>query len=488
MIKLRVVRGTAASVPSDVLVVPVSEADLSRLPRVLGGTLSRGLAARVRIVGFRARAEEVLVHRTAERTLVLVGLGTAPPLDLWRRVGARGRREAEREGARRIACTLGVLEHDPLRLQALLEGFLLVGYRFDRYRSEPARTRGEQLTIVGERLPPGAGVRTQLADVERLVEAVFAARDVVNEPPSIGTPSFLAEHARRLASGRPSLKVEVWDERRIAKEELPGLSAVARGSVEPPRFIRMHYAPRGAKRRVVLVGKGVTFDSGGLSLKPVGSMETMKSDMAGAAAVLSATAAAASLALPVEVTALVSATENLPSGSAQKPGDIIRYANGKTVEVLNTDAEGRLILADLLIMASREKPDAIIDLATLTGAARVALGSLYSGLFASDPATTDALVAAAAATGECVWPMPLVREYREDIKSTVADLKNLGGAHGGMITAALFLSEFVDGVPWAHLDMAGPGFAEKDAPYAPRGGTGYGVRLLVEYLRCLGTA
>jgi leucyl aminopeptidase len=214
-------------------------------------------------------------------------------------------------------------------------------------------------------------------------------------------------------------------------------------------------------------------------------METMKYDMAGGAAVLSAAAAAAALELPVAVTAYVPASENLPSGTAQKPGDVIRYANGKTVEVLNTDAEGRLILADALTLASRDRPDAIVDLATLTGAARVALGTLYAGVLGSDQALVDALLAAGREAGEPLWQLPLVREYRDDLKSTVADLKNVGGSEGGTIVAALFLQEFVDGVPWAHLDIAGPAFAEKDQLFAARGATGYGVRLLVRYLRGL---
>src|SRR5262245_8014140 len=484
--RLRGVRGTLTSVSADVQVVPATEGALEQLPRLLKGPSARGLAARVRTAGFRARPDETLVHRAGDRVVILVGLGAAAPsADGWRRVGARGRREAEREGARRVSYYLGASAGLPECLSAVAEGALLVGYRFDRYRSEPGRSGLEQVILVGEAMPAPAVVGRILGGVEELVATVFSARDTVNEPPSVGTPRFLAEHARKLAAGRAGLTIEVWDERRIVREGLAGLAAVARGSEEPPRFIRARYRPRGAKRRVALVGKGITFDSGGLSLKPAASMETQKSDMAGAAAVLSAAAAAATLALPIEVTAFVSATENLPSGRAQKPGDIIRYANGKSVEVVNTDAEGRLILADLLILASREKPDAVIDLATLTGSARVALGNLYGGLFGSDQATIDALVAAGKATGEPVWPMPLVREYRDDIRSTVADLKNQGGALGGMITAALFLSEFVDGVPWAHLDIAGPAFAEKEAPYAPRGGTGYGVRLLVEYLRQL---
>jgi leucyl aminopeptidase len=271
----------------------------------------------------------------------------------------------------------------------------------------------------------------------------------------------------------------------MAREGLAGCLAVARGSAEEPRFVILRYipaAPASPRRRVAIIGKGITFDSGGLSLKPAKSMETMKYDMAGGATALHVVSVAAALALPVEVTAYVPATENLPGGRAQKPGDIIRYANGKTVEVLNTDAEGRLVLADALLLAARDKPDAIVDLATLTGGARIALGALYACVLGNDQTLVNRLLDAARETGEGLWQLPLVREYRDDLKSSIADLKNVGG-DASTIIGALFLGEFVDGVPWAHLDIAGPAFADKDLALAPRGATGYGVRLLVEYLR-----
>jgi leucyl aminopeptidase len=361
-------------------------------------------------------------------------------------------------------------------------GFLLAGYRFDRYRSEPRRSKTDALALVSEKLPPPAAARNLLADVASLAAGVFGARDLVNEPPSAATPRFLADCAKRLAAGSPTLHVEVWGPDRMERESLTGSLAVARGSAEQPRFVMLRHAPGRAHRRIAVVGKGITFDSGGLSLKPAKSMETMKYDMAGGSAALHAVSVAAALKLPIEVTAYVPAAENLPGGRAQKPGDVIRYANGKTVEVLNTDAEGRLVLADALLVAGRARPDAIVDLATLTGAARVALGPLYACVLGNDQGLVDQLLAASRATGEGLWQLPLAREYRDDIKSSIADLKNVGG-DAGTIIGALFLNEFVDGVPWAHLDIAGPAFADKDLPLAPRGATGYGVRLLVEYLR-----
>jgi leucyl aminopeptidase len=269
--------------------------------------------------------------------------------------------------------------------------------------------------------------------------------------------------------------------------KLAGLLAVNRGSQEEPRFIRIHYKPVGgkAKKKVALIGKGITFDSGGLSLKPSKSMETMKLDMAGGAAVIATMSCLPKLGLDVEVTGYVPTTDNLPGHNAQKPGDVIRYLNGKTIEVLNTDAEGRLILADALALAAQQKPDYMINLATLTGACMVALGTQVAGLFSNNQPLADALLRGVGETGEKLWQLPLVKEYKDSIKSGVADMKNIGGAHGGAIIAALILQEFVGAVPWAHLDIAGPAFAEGDNLICPKGGTGFGVRTLVHFLSSL---
>jgi leucyl aminopeptidase len=280
--------------------------------------------------------------------------------------------------------------------------------------------------------------------------------------------------------------VEIWDKKKIQAMKLAGLLAVNRGSQEEPRFIIIRYRPVGRpKKKTALIGKGVTFDSGGLSLKSSKSMETMKLDMAGAAAIIGAMSVLPVLRLPIEVTGYIPSTDNLPSGSAQKPGDIIRYLNGKTVEVLNTDAEGRLILADALALAAREKPDCMVNLATLTGACMVALGTQVAGIFGNDRPLVDTLIRCGREAGEDLWELPLVKEYREDIKSSVADIKNVGSSHGGAITAALFLQEFVAQIPWAHLDIAGPAFAEKDILTCPKGGTGFGVLTLLNFLSSL---
>jgi leucyl aminopeptidase len=484
MVRVVTVRGDVGAVRADVLIGPLREG-ATQPPRGLARSAAGALAKRVRTKQFRARADDTFVHQ-GDLTTVFVGLGSTPATpDVWRRAGGRGRQEAERQRARSVAVYLP--DGSPDVLRAFVEGFQLAGYRFTRYSSDPERAANvERLTLVGEGLPRPAALQPVLAAVEASVPEVFRARDLVNEPPSVATPRFIAEQVERAAAADPHLKAEMWGPARIRRERLAGLDAVARGSREEPRFIMLRYAGARARHRVALVGKAITFDSGGLSLKPAKSMESMKYDMAGGAAVLGAVAAAARLELAVDVTAYVPATENLPGEAAQKPGDVIRFLNGRTVEVLNTDAEGRLVLADALSMASRTKPDALIDLATLTGACRVALGPLFAAVMGNDQPLIDALLAAGRRTGESLWQLPLVREYREDLKSPVADLKNVSaGGEAGSIIGGLFLQEFVDGVSWAHLDIAGPAFAEKDQAYGPRGGTGFGVRLLVEYLRSL---
>ncbi len=489
--KLQVETTNPDEVTADLVAFPVTDGAgltgaLARIDRRLGGRLGE----RVRDAGFKGKAGDLLSHPVPTgalgcRCIVLVGQGSRPGVDTepWRRYGAAVRGEARRQGARSVASVVGA-GRGSSAATAVAEGFLLAGYRFDRYKSEAERRPDpEVLTLLSP--TKLAGVARDLARVETVTREVFRVRDLVNEPAKVTTPSYLADVATTI--GRDSgLRVDVWRGKRLETAKLAGLLAVAAGSHEPPVFITLRYRPSGRPRkRVALVGKGLTFDSGGLSLKPAKSMETMKLDMAGGATVIGVMAAIARLAPRVEVTGYVPATENLPGNRAQKPGDVIRYMNGKTVEVLNTDAEGRLILADALALASREKPDVIIDLATLTGACVVALGPQVAGIMGSEQALVNRLIACGRETGEALWQLPLVREYRDDIKSAVADIKNTGGAAAGTITAALFLQEFVDGPAWAHLDIAGPAFAEKDLPYTPKGGTGFGVRTLVNYLTSL---
>jgi leucyl aminopeptidase len=479
------------AVKADFLALPLQEGEesspwLRRFDRKLGGALLR----HAREVGFHGREGQSLLHRVEDepspRTVALAGLGksTERNLEQWRRAAAGAARAARAEGARRAAVFFAKATTD--EVAAVAEAIGLSGYRFDQYRQSPKDKKPELSRV--ELVGPDLDVRRiagRLDDLGRILPAVFFARDLVNEPPSVLTASALAERAVRMCRGG-AVRVETMRLREIRRLRLNGLLAVNRGSVEEPRFLRMRYRPRGRRKlKVALVGKGITFDSGGLSLKPPRSMETMKQDMAGAAAVCAVMAAIGRLEPSVEVNGYVSSTDNLPSGSAQKPGDVIRYRNGKTVEVLNTDAEGRLVLADALALASEERHDVIIDLATLTGACRVALGTQVAGVMGNQQDLVDRLVAHGRDAGEMLWPLPLVKEYRDELKSSVADLKNVGGGFAGAITAGLFLQEFVEGAAWAHLDIAGPAFADKDWPYCPRGGTGFGVRTLIRYLMSL---
>jgi leucyl aminopeptidase len=385
--------------------------------------------------------------------------------------------------------------------EALAEGAQLAAYRFTTYSEEKERELRRQslrrLIVFHPRWQPAA-LRAGLQRAEIATEATFLARNLVNTPSQHMTPRVLAKQAKQIAGSSPELRVKVWGPREVAREKMEAFAAVGRGAEEPLAFIHLTYLPPAGEQKkfpaklpkVVLVGKGLTFDSGGYSLKPPEAMETMKIDMAGAAAVLGIFSALPRWRPLVEVHGLIAACENLISGRSMRPGDIVRTRSGKTVEILNTDAEGRLTLADALSYAAELKPQAIIDLATLTGACIVALGENIAGLFSNDEQLATALEQAARRSGEPVWRMPLREEYRELLRSELADLKNIATqgrfAGGGAITAALFLAEFVQGIPWVHLDIAGPAYTEKSSPtlpYLPAGASGFGVRTLLRYLR-----
>jgi leucyl aminopeptidase len=372
--------------------------------------------------------------------------------------------------------------------QALTEGALMAAYRFTAYRRQPDPCRLPRLTIITGATGDGAADEATAAAVARgarVAEAVWLARDLVNEPAGVLTPTRLAERARAVAASA-GLSIEVLDEAAILEQRLGGLAGVARGSAEPPRLVELTYEPPGGEptATVVLVGKGITFDSGGLSLKTADGMMTMKTDMSGAAAVLGAMSALADLGVRARVVGLLPITENMPGGRAIKPGDVLEIRNGTTVEVLNTDAEGRLVLADALSLAAERAPHAIVDLATLTGAQVVALGRRVSGLMGNSTEWVEQVRAAADRAGEPAWPLPLPEDYRCHLDSEMADLKNIGKAgEAGTLVAGLFLREFVGEIPWAHLDIAGPARAEADDGYLTKGGTGVGVRTLLELLR-----
>lgn len=372
-------------------------------------------------------------------------------------------------------------------IAAVVEAVHLSSYRFLRYKSEEERAK---IRVLEEVIIPVSAGRVAVTErgiiqAEIVSGATVMARDLVNEPSEVTTPTHLAQVAQQIAkASKGVVSVKIYDTPQIEKMKLGAFLAVARGSDEPPKFIRLEYNRAKGGKTIVLVGKGITFDTGGLSLKSAEHMETMKLDMAGAAAVLAVFAALPRLHPDVHVVGYIATCENMPSGKALKPGDILRAYNGKTIEVLNTDAEGRLTLADVLSYAAdKDKPHVLIDLSTLTGACMVALGNDIAGLWGTHETLLTALESSANATGEKVWRLPLEKEYKELIKSHIADIKNTQiGRFGEAVTAALFLSEFTGSVPWAHLDIAGPSYCEKNTPLAPKGGTGFGVRLLLHFL------
>jgi leucyl aminopeptidase len=481
---------------ADVLVIgviqtpagPAAAPGLAGVDDALGGTLAGALSA----LGATGELEEISKipggGKLPAALVLAVGLGDAPadgtPFDAerLRRAAGAALRSASARNARgndddtpaSQAVTLALPALNPDEAEAVTTGALLGAYSFRRYRSTPAADLA--VTVLTGDGNSGAVRRGQV-----VAKAVNLVRDLVNTAPLDLPPAGLAAEAER-AAAEAGVAVEVLDEAALAAGGFGGLIGVGQGSVRPPRLIRLSYTHPEATRTVAFVGKGITFDSGGLSLKPPKSMETMKCDMSGAAAVLAATVAAADLALPVNVVGYLCAAENMPGGAAQRPSDIITIYGGKTVEVLNTDAEGRLVLADGIVRAGEDNPVLIVDVATLTGAATVALGNRTAGVMGSSDAVAAAVAATMRDAGEPAWPMPFPEELRGGLDSTVADMTNVSSDRaGGMLTAGLFLKEFVpDGVAWAHLDIAGPAFNEK-APfgYTPKGGTGAAARALI---------
>jgi len=469
-------------IPCDLLVVaagPDFETELADLDAQLAGHLLEW----VKRHGFDGKAGgkstlPTLGHLEA-RQLLVVGVGDGGWERLRNAAGVAGR-VARRHGARSVGLALGALSGDQHRVAA--EMVAAGNYVFDRFKKEADRKPAAE-SVVFAATPP---IPSLVADVGIRVKWQDFARDLVNAPADEIYPETLAARARGLDS-LPNVAVEVWDLERCRAEECVGIEAVGRASDRPGCLIHLTYRPDGAAGHVALVGKGVTFDSGGLSLKPGSSMQTMRCDMGGAATVMAAFAAAAELHLPIDIDCFVGAVENLVSGNAYKLGDVLRYPNGVTVEIHNTDAEGRLVLADCLIQASKVPGVThIVDAATLTGACVVALGADFTGLFTESDDLATALVAAADAAGEGLWRMPLHAPYKKLLHADWATIKNVGGREGGAITAALFLQHFVDGKEWAHLDIAGPAFVEKESRHYAPGATGEMVRTLVGWIEGMG--
>lgn len=497
---IRVVAEDVTKFKGDALVVNLFEGvktpggATGAVDAILGGAI-RKLIQAGEVTG--KWGEQTLLHTSgvllADRVLV-VGLGKAEDftLDRVRLVSAEASKHLRKIAARRIGTIVHGAGTQPgtqtgtgglnaaQAAQALTEGAMLGLYRFARYKKNDEDAKQIELLTILER--DHEKVRAMSEAVRRgrlLAEATNSARDLVNEPGNVLSPTELARRAKQIAR-RGRIRCQVLGPAELQRLGARALLGVARGSQEPPRLIVLEYR-RGRRGgpHLGLVGKGITFDSGGISIKPAEKMEAMKGDMAGAAAVIAATAAIAGLQLPIHVTAVVPATENLPSGTALKPGDILRAMSGKTIEVINTDAEGRLVLADALHYARSRKATHLVDVATLTGACVVALGTVNSGAFTNSQLLLDKVVASGKAAGEKIWPLPMDPEYDELIKSDVAEIKNTGGRKGGAITGAKFLQHFVGDTPWVHLDIAGTFESDKDKGYQPKGATGVMVRTLV---------
>jgi leucyl aminopeptidase len=501
MVELALSQTDLLGTDADLLVLLCTDRDLegsgplSQVDERLEGRLRRAAGEE----RFRARLGQTLVvyshDRIPARRVALVGLGPAAEASTrtLRIAAGAAARLAGNVGAARALVAWGASDDAKgdtrfdaaavPAVEAAGEGALLGAYRFDKYLTDE-RSRPATLATLTLR-PPGVGDESTAAALARArvtARAMARARDLVNEPAGFMTPTQIARIARDWADAS-DMTIEVLDRAACSQLGMGLFLAVARGSTEEPQFIHCAWKPPAARQRVVLVGKGVTFDSGGLSLKTNEGMLDMKTDMAGAAAVLAATAAAAEEKLPVEVHALAACTENMPSGSSYKLGDVIRSLDGKTVEINNTDAEGRLTLADALSYGLRLNPDAVLDFATLTGACMVALGPNIAGLMSNEDKLASAFLGAAESAGEEMWRLPLPPRLSEQLKSDIADLKNTGERWGGALTAGLFLKEFVGSVPWVHVDIAGPSSATKEQGHVAKGGTGFGVGSILAYLR-----
>jgi leucyl aminopeptidase len=497
-LEIRVIVGDITQIEADAIVVNLFEevkqpsGATAAVDKALGGAIDY-LISEGEIKG--KLGEVSIVHTLGKlpaRLVAIAGLGKPEEfsLDRIRRVAGEFCRSLRKLNCRRIATVLhgagsGGIEPEA-SVEAIVEGSLLGLYNFDKYKKTEYEDV-EEIVIVEQEEGKIPALECGVHKGRIVAEAASLARDMVNEPGNAMTPARMAQVAREVAESY-HLKLNVIDSRGMEQMGMGALLGVARGSNEPSKLIILSYeGDESSESGIGFIGKGVTFDSGGISIKPSEGMGEMKDDMAGGAAVIAALSAIARLKPKVNISSIVPATENLPSGTALKPGDVLKAMNGKTIEVVNTDAEGRLILADALNYAVKQKLSPLVDLATLTGACRVALGNGYSGVFGNNQQLIDKVLRAASEAGEKVWQMPLPEEYKEQNKSEIADVKNTGERYGGAITAALFLSEFVDNTPWVHVDIAGTASSSKEGGYIVKGATGVGVRTLVNLALSLAT-
>jgi leucyl aminopeptidase len=497
-LEVKVVIGDCTKAEVDALIVNLFEGvaqpggATGAVDKALDGAISHLIAAG-EIKG--KTGELTLVHslgRIPAKRVVVAGLGKQAQfnVDSIRRVSAEACRFARSKAARKVATIVhggGVGGIEPEKAaQAITEGAILGLYRFRKHISKEPENGDLQELVIVERDEAKRGQLEKGCDVGQVIaEAVTFARDMINEPANFMTPSVMADIARNLA-GECGLELTVLERVQMQELGMGGLLGVSQGSHQDPKFIILYYKGDAASQKTVgLVGKGITFDSGGISLKPADDMGEMKGDMAGGATVMGTLRAVGKLRPKVNVTAIIPATENLPGGSALKPGDVIKAMNGKTIEIISTDAEGRLILADALSYAVKNGLSPVVDVATLTGAVRVALGDVTVGVFSNNEGLSKKVMAAAGEAGERMWQMPMFEEYKEQYKSDVADMKNTGGRYGGAITAAQFVGEFVDDTPWVHLDIAGTSLTGKEKGYVVKGATGVTVRTLVNLVMSL---
>ena len=498
--KFRHVTGASTGPAADLLVVcvagdPTKNAVFKQVDKALGGALAKAAKSE----SFKGSAGQQLAVRTRDEihaaNVIVLGMGVKAGARSMRNAAARAVKAAKSVSARSLAFAPlpTTAATAPTFAQFAVEGALLGSYRFAKYISrkdtkKPSDALKAFTLVVDGKLSAAANkrVRDSLERARVVAEAICTARDLVNEPAEFMTPAQLAKEAQKLARAHKSLKVRVYTAAEAEKLGMGMFLAVGKGSDKPAKLIHMTYSPAKAKantKKVALIGKGVTFDSGGYSLKPSASMEDMKIDMAGAAAVIAAMGAIAQLGSDNEVHAVVAACENLVSGRAYKLGDVLRSMDGTTVEINNTDAEGRLTLGDAITFArTKIKPDEMFDFATLTGACVVALGPFTAAVMSNHDDLADTWLAAAAAAGEDMWRLPLNRRLKDQLKSNIADMRNTGERWGGAITAGLFLQNFAKTSRWVHVDIAGPASSSANRPATPRGGTGFAVATIVEYL------
>lgn len=497
---VEITQGNILKMSADLLIVGLYEDhDTDPFINEINEALHGRLKKQKKVQNFTGKVGEHMLFSAPENFdaefLLVLGLGKLDKDPMEQEtllsIGGRVTAMAKQLGTSTIAMECLGEDHEAFQAKhaarGIITGALLNDYAFRVYKQEEKQFAVKKLTLVCEDSKDAQQAKKVLPQLTHVIDGVNVARDLVNTPAKDMTPTRLAEAAREIAKNDARITVKVLSEAECKKRGMHAYLAVSQGSDEPGKFIHLTYKPKKkANKRIALVGKGVTFDSGGLSLKPGNYMETMKCDMAGSAAVIGTFAALKNLDIACEVHGVIAATENMPSGKAIRPGDVVKASNGKTIEILNTDAEGRLTLADALVYAQEQKPDVIVDLATLTGACVVALGEEIAAVMANNSQVEQDLLIAAKTGGESLWAMPLPKRYAGLLKSPIADMRNISTSrYGGSLTAGLFLQNFIEeGQKWAHMDIAGPAFAERPiGGYLTVGGTGYGVRTLVEFIQ-----